>query len=191
MALLKKISCIIIVLCMVSCSKSGGSADQLVPREAKPEGKRIYGPINPVVLDLPQGAIQTLGGKDVDGKPLSKAFIYFRSFNLVVYRDSFDLKNYIESIAGAFAQLAENKAFVDAADVWAIQMQARTTANLVVMALNPAQAKKYSESKSIANLLLDADYLMINDKIIPPAERMDYYTGKTPAPSPQGFSPSR
>jgi len=180
-----------IALFAFACSRNENAADQLVPKEAKPEGKRVYGPINPVVLDLPQEVIQTLGGKDVDGKPLRKAYIYFKSLNLVVYRDSFDVKNYIESIAGAFAQLSGNKAFVDAADIWAIQMQARGTSNLVVMALNPTQAKKYAESKNVQKLLLDADYLMINDKIIPPAERMNYYTGKTPAPVPQGFSPSR
>ena len=48
-----------------------------------------------------------------------------------------------------------------------------------------------SDMVRVQKLLLDADYLMINDKIIPPAERMDYYTGKTPALVPQGFSPSR
>jgi len=189
--LLKKVFTAFVLVCLIACSRNENAADQLVPKGAKPEGKREYGPINPTVLDLPQEVIQTLGGKDIDGKPLSKAYIYFKSFNLVVYRDSFDAKNYIESIAGAFAQLSGNKAFTDAADIWAIQMQARGTSNLVVMALNPTQAKGYAESKNIQKLLLDADYLMINDKIIPPAERMDYYTGKTAAPVPQGFSPSR
>ena len=185
------VSFVLIVLILTACSRNESSTNQLIPREAKPEGKRVYGPIEPVVLNLPEGVIKTLGGSDTYGKPLNKAFIYFKSLNLVVYRDSFDVKSYIESIGGAFSQLAENKAFTDAADIWAIQMQQRGTSNFVVMALNPSQVKKYAESKNIANLLLDADYLMINDKIIPPAERMDYYDGKIAAPTPQGFSANR
>jgi hypothetical protein len=184
-------SAVFIALVLAACSRNESSTNQLVPKEAKPEGKRVYGPIEPVVLNLPEGVIKTLGGSDTYGKPLNKAFIYFKSFNLVVYRDSFDVKNYIESMGETFAQLLANKAFIDAADIWAIQMQQRGTSNFVVLALNPSQVKKYAESKEIIYLLLDADYLMINDKIIPPPERMDYYLGKISAPAPQGFSPNR
>ncbi|GEM_PF-2123178 len=182
--------CMAVVLGVSACSKSDNAMDQLVPTEAKPVGKRVYGPIDPVVIELPKAVVEALGGSDVYGKPLKEAFVYFRSFNLVVYRESFDVKAYIDGIAAAFAQIAADEAFAKAADIWAIQMQKRGTANFVNMAVAPAQVKGYLKHRNMSRFLKEADYLMISDHIIPVGERMNYYLGKTAAPAPQAFSPN-
>jgi len=186
----KYIFCAILILLVAACSKDGGDTDRLVPREAKPTGKRVYGPIDPVVLELPKDVKEALGGTDVYGKPLKEAYVYFKSFNLVVYRHSFDTKTYIDAIAAAFALISADKAFAKAADTWAIQMQKKGTASFVTIAVNPAQAKGYLKSGNISRFLKEADYLMISDVIIGPDERMDYYLGKAAVPAPQPVGPN-
>jgi len=167
-----------LVASLAACQKDEAAARRLTPSEARPVGKRIYGPIEPTVLRLPDKVIEALGGADIDGNPVEKTYIYFKTLTLVVYRDSFDVKDYIEDICAALGELAPEEEFRKAADVWVIQMQKRGTSSFVTLAVNPRQAEKYSRTRSIEQFLREADYLMISDRIISPEKRLDLYRGK-------------
>lgn len=170
------------ILCLAAsltaCEKNEAADRGLAPSEARPVGKRIYGPIEPVVLELPEVVTETLGGADIDGNPIEKAYIYFKTLTLVVYRDSFDVKDYIDDISVALAELARDEKFKEAANIWAVQMQKRGTSSFVTIAVNSGQAERYSAHGSIEKFLREADYLMISDRIIPPDKRVDFYRGK-------------
>ncbi len=170
------LSCLVVSL--AGCERDKAAEQALAPSEARPVGERNYGPIEPVVLELPEEVTEALDGSDIDGNPIDKAYIYFKTFALVVYRDSFGVKKYIDDISAALGELAQDEKFKNAADVWAIQMQKRGTSSFVTIAVNPEQARIYSDSGNIETFLREADYLMVSDRIIPPDKRIGLYRGK-------------
>lgn len=181
---------VITSICAAGCSEREGATEQIIPRKAKNVGERVYGPIEPVILRLPEKAVENLKGTDMDGKPIENAYIYFKIFNIVVYRDDFDIGTYVDDMAAAFAVLADDAKFVEQAEVWAVQMQKKGTSSFVTIAVTPSQAVSYSKSKNMGKFLKQADYLMISDVIIPPDRRFDFYRGKLSLPAPETFSPS-
>jgi len=157
--------------------------ERLSPSEAKPTGKREYGEIKPVILKLPEAVVKFLGGADVFGRPLKEMPVYFRSLTIVVYEDTFDVKDYIDRMAAAFAELAADPQFIKEADSWAIQMQRRKSQNFVTLSCAPKEASDFGRSRDISRFLQNCDYLMINDTIISkPGDRLDYYNGKIKPP---------
>lgn len=167
------------------CEKVKNPLEGLAPSEAKPTGKREYGEIKPVILQLPDGAVKALGGADIFGKPLQEVQIYFRSLTIVVYQDTFDVKNYIDRMASAFDALAAEPPFTKEADTWAIQIQGRNSPNFVTMGCTPKEVAEYGKSRVIERLFEVCDYLMINDIIISkPGDRLDYYNGNIKPSSP-------
>lgn len=182
--------CVALSLFFAACKGKEKTVTQIVPSKAKPIGKRVYGPIEPVLLNLTQEMKTTLGGTDIDGKPIEKAYVYFKSFCLVVYRDKFDINEYMDSISNAFRLMAQIDEFSREADVWAIQMQKKGSSDFVNMAVAPDQARELLKTGDIQKFIVAVDYLMISDRIIPPEERLQYYQGKIIPLGPQGFTPS-
>ena len=165
-----------LTLLSCGCEKEKNPLEGLAPSEAKPTGKREYGEIKPVILQLPDGAVKALGGADIFGKPLKEVQIYFRSLTIVVYQDTFDVKNYIDRMASAFDALAAEPQFTKEADAWAIQIQGRNSPNFVTIGCTPKEVAEYGKSRVIDRLFEVCDYLMINDVIISkPGDRLDYY----------------
>ena len=161
------------------CQKEKNPIESLAPSEAKPTGKREYGEIKPVVLPLPPAAVNALAGTDVYNNPLKEVQMYFRVMTLVVYRDRFDVKDFLDRMAIAFNVFALTPVFSKEADSWTIQVQARGGPKFVTMTCTPKQVNEYVRSHDVASLLTQCDFMMINDMIISkPEERLDYYYGR-------------
>ena len=172
-----------VMLLFTGCEKEHDPLAGLTPSEARPTGKREYGEIKAVVLPLPEGVIEALGGADVNGAPLKDAHIYFRSMTLVVFQDAFDVKDYVDRMAEAFSLLATAPDFGDEADSWAIQMQNRSSHQFVTLSCSKEEAVKYSKNTDINRLLKGCDYFMINDVIVSNQEkRIEYYEGAIEPP---------
>lgn len=149
-------------------------------KKREPKGTRIYGPIDPVVIILPPDVRDTLKGVDSKGNKVEKIHIYFRSLDIAVYRDEFDLPDYIRNISDTFAAMSRHPEFEKASHSWDIQMQLKGTDKFINYSVTPPQAVEYASSGDLEALFATAEYVMINDKIIKdPEERLKYLSGET------------
>lgn len=190
------VAALAVVIILAGCAKP--VEEKKPPTETGP--KHEYKDIKPAVYEIPEGVKTALPGLQND-----KIYIYREiapTLNLVAYVPNYSLAEAPVMAAKAFESLAAVPEFRQGVDFWIIQLQpeasekpvapkpeeagqAKPNAEVFVWGVKPSEVDDYIKSHDLMYFLVNSEYLLINDEIIPKGEaRGELFPSLRPTPEP-------
>ena len=147
-----------------------------------PPGPAIPPAVQPVVIELPAGLMDGGLGRLVNP---GKAFIYFRSLNLLVFVHEWANAAVIRNSAEILARISRDPAFARAAEFWTVQTDreyAMKDFRRLVVTVTPRAASDYDRDRDLEKLFLDAVYVKFGDipYSLTPDQRRELLAGRDP-----------
>jgi len=86
----------------------------------------------------------------------------------VAYLPQYSLPDAIRRTAQAFVALTRDPRFSAGIEFWIIQTQPQQGSDVLVWGVRPTEALAYAQQGDLARFFTESEYLLVNDKIIPP-----------------------
>lgn len=161
-------SLLVMILAAFACSRPPA------PKAPAKPGPRIeQKELKPEIWPVPEAVKQALPGLLNDN-----LYVYREispTVNLVAYFPEYSLPDAVRRMAQAFVAMTQNPKFSVGIDFWIIQVQPQQGSEVIVWGVRPSEALAYAQNHDLPGFLSESEYLLVNDKIIPPGpERLPF-----------------
>jgi len=175
-----------------------------VPEQDADKSRHQFKELKPEVHPLPEGVIKALPGLQNDNLYIYREIAPLIS--LVAYVPDYSREAALEMAVAAFESLAPKPELREGIEFWVIQVQpdpdqeneqwkkdgkkGAPPSRVVVWGVRPQEFDQYQESRDLAALVRDSEYLLVDDRIITQGpDRLKLFKGLSVKPEPAPTEP--